>query len=135
MRRPLSATLASIAIAMSAAAHTFAAPDSVPSVPPRLTEAEYIALIGGYEALQSSLLAVLQGLQTAKDMRSDVAMVIIGTPRQTPRGPCGIALSRYRRLLIAYARAIGKGALYGPPTDLTLSRFEKQASVVCRPRR
>lgn len=119
---------------MLTAAPTLAVLISLRPVPPRLTKAEYIALTDGYEALQSSLLAVLQGLQSAKDMRGDVAMVIIGAPRETPRGTCGVALSRYRRLLIEYARAVDKGATYGPPTFVTLSRVERRASLICRPR-
>ncbi len=102
---------------------------------PRLTKAEYIALTDGYEALQSSLLAVLQGLQPAKDMRADVAMVVIGTPSRIPGGECGVALSRYRQVLIAYAHAVERGATYGPPTDTTLAHVERRASVVCRPGR
>jgi len=118
---------------MLGAAPALSASESGRPAPPRLTKAEYIALTDGYAVFQSSLLAVLQGVQTANDMRADVAVVIVGTPRRIPRGECGIALSRYRQLLIAYARAVDRGATYGPPTALTLSHVERRASVVCRP--
>ena len=133
MRRSRWATLGTIAVttvAPAAAALRPAAP-----APTRLTEAEYLALTDGYEALQSSLLAVLQGVEPAKDMRGAVALVIVGTPRRTPPGECGVALSRYRQVLVAYGLAVERNATYGPPTAVTLSAVERRASRLCRPGR
>jgi hypothetical protein len=99
----------------------------------RLSSSEYEVLRSAYDGLEAGVLALLDGIQSPREMEFDIAVTIQETPSRNPGGACGTELIAYRTLLHRYASAVHAGALFGPPSFGTISQREERVAQVCKP--